>query len=129
MRVVFITGDKRGFPISKRRVVDEMGFELHLVSTHERISWIVQNMDPRETIYMGDGIFDVPVFEAVGYSICPSDAFLHTRKQASFVTEHAGGNRAVAEACLHILSKFFGEKEIKPNTNYGIWKKGGKGKK
>jgi len=123
MKIVFITGDKRGLPISRRRVVDEMGFELHLVSTHERMHWIEQNAGLAETIYMGDGIFDVAVFEKVGYSICPSDAFYLARQKASYVTQCAGGNRAVAEACMHILEKFFGEKEIKPNTKYGIWKK------
>ena len=123
MKIVFITGDKRGFPISKRRVVDEMGFELHMVSTHERVHWIGEHMSFPETIYMGDGIFDAPVFEKVGYSIAPSDAFYMTRQKANFVTNCAGGNRAVAEACMHILEKFFDEKEITPNTKYGVWKK------
>jgi len=123
MRIAFITGDKRGFPISKRRIVDEMGFDLHLVSTHERLHWIEENFGLPETVYMGDGIFDVSVFEKVGYSICPSDGFYLARQKASYITGHCGGNRAVAEACVHILDKFFGEKEISPNTKYGIWKK------
>ncbi len=123
MRVVFITGDKRGYKISEKRIVDEMKFELFLVSTHERAEWIAKNMDPKKTIYMGDGIFDIPVFEGVAYSICPSDGFFRTRQKADFVTQSKGGDRAVAEAVLHILEKFFGEKEIRPNTKYGIWKK------
>lgn len=123
LRVVFITGDKRGFAISKKRVVDEMKFELFLVSTHERAEWIAKNMDVKKTVYMGDGIFDIPVFKEVAYSICPADGFYRTREAANFVTQSKGGDRAVAEACLHILEKFFGETEIKPNTKYGIWKK------
>ncbi len=123
MRIVFITGDKRGFPISKRRIVDEMGFELQLVSTHERAEWISRNMDQKRTIYMGDGIFDIPVFKEVAYSICPADGFYRTREAADFVTRSKGGDRSVAEAVLHILEKFFGETEIKPNTKYGVWKK------
>ena len=123
MRIVFITGDKRGFSISKRRIVDEMGFELFLVSTHERAKWIADNMDSKNTIYMGDGIFDLPVFKEVVYSICPSDGFYLTREAANFVTKTKGGDRAVAEACVHILHKFFDENEIKPNTKYGVWKK------
>lgn len=129
MRIVFITGDKRGFPISKRRIVDEMGFELFQVSTHERAEWISKNMDPKKTIYMGDGIFDIPVFNAVSYSICPADGFYKTREAANFVTKTKGGDRAVAEACLHILHKFFGETEIRPNMKYGVWKKQEPGKK
>ena len=34
----------------------------------------------------------------------PSD---NAKKYSSFVTKRTGGNRAVAEACLHILKKFF----------------------
>ena len=123
LRIVFITGDKRGYPISEKRIVDEMKFELFLVSTHERAGWIAANMDPKKTIYMGDGIFDIPVFKEVAYSICPADGFFRTREKADFVTHSRGGDRAVAEACIHILEKFFNETEIKPNTKYGIWKK------
>ncbi|MCL6089064.1 MAG: HAD hydrolase family protein [Candidatus Marsarchaeota archaeon] len=123
LKIMFITGDKRGFPISQRRIVEEMGFELFLVSTYERAQWFSEHTDPAATIYMGDGIFDVPVFEHVGYSIAPADAFYQTREKADFVTKCNGGDRAVAEACLHILSRFFGQKEIVPNDKYGMWKK------
>jgi len=123
LKILFITGDKRGFAISKRRIVDEMGFELFLVSTFERAAWFREHTMPSETIYMGDGIFDAEVFGHVAYSICPPDGFYRTREKASFVTKCIGGNRAVAEACLHILEKFFNEAEIKPNANYGVWKK------
>lgn len=122
LKIVFITGDKRGFEISKKRVVDDMKFELHLVSTLDRIKWIKEHYDPKETIFMGDGIFDHHVFEEVAYSICPSDGFYLTKKKADFVTNTKGGKRAVAEACIHILNKFFNQSDIIPNRKYGIWK-------
>ena len=56
---------------------------------------------------MGDGIFDHYVMREVGYSIAPSNGDPFTKKTANFVTERSGGNRSVAEACLHILDKFF----------------------
>ncbi len=123
LKIMFITGDKRGFPISKKRIVDDMGFELFLVSTHERAKWFQEHTDPAKTIFMGDGIFDAPVFDIVAYSICPYDGFYKTKEKADFVTKSSAGKRAVAEACVHILEKFFDEKEIKPNTNVGLWKK------
>ena len=55
---------------------------------------------------MGDGIFDHYVFEKVGYSIAPANADKNARESANYVTERLGGDRAVAEACLHILEKF-----------------------
>ncbi|MEK7080248.1 MAG: phosphatase [Patescibacteria group bacterium] len=108
IKIIFISGDKRGFEISKKRIVDDMGFSLEQVSTVKRMEYIKKIADPSEIIYMGDGIFDHYVFQEVGYSICPYDGFYLTKKRANFVTKATGGNRAVAEACLHILEKFFG---------------------
>ncbi len=120
MKIIFVTGDKRGFDITKRRI-DEMKFELLLLHPTERIDWIVNNLDTKNTIYMGDGIFDSLVFKHVAYSICPNDGFYLTKEKADFVTRHDGGKRAVAEACVHILEKFFGINDLKFNKNYGIW--------
>jgi len=107
----FITADRKGFPISKRRIVDDMGFELDIVSAIDRIDWIVDRYSPADVIYMGDGIFDHYVMAKVGYSIAPSNADKNARLHASFVTDRRGGDRAVAEAALHILEKFFAQKD------------------
>jgi len=84
-----------------------MKFPLDLVSTIRRVEWISENYDLQDVIYMGDGIFDHYVFEKVGYSIAPANADKNARESANYVTERLGGDRAVAEACLHILEKFF----------------------
>ena len=103
----FITGDKKGFPISKRRIVEDMGYPLDIVSTIKRIDWI-QNLYPaKDVIYMGDGIFDHYVMKEVGYAIAPANADKLAKQHAHYVTERSGGDRAVAEACLHIMEKFF----------------------
>src|SRR5687768_12316343 len=52
-----VSGDKRGFAITKKRIADDMKLPLDLVSTYDRIAWIRERYDPSETIYMGDGIF------------------------------------------------------------------------
>ena len=41
------------------------------------------------------------------YSICPSNSDEVCKKYSDFVTKRSGGDRAVAEACRHILKKFF----------------------
>jgi len=105
--IEFLSGDHRGFEITKRRIVDDMHMPLHLVSTVKRIEWIRQHWDPLAVIYMGDGIFDHYVFKHVGYAIAPADADAQTRRCAHYVTQRAGGDRAVAEAALHILERFF----------------------
>ena len=54
----FVTGDKKGYPISKKRISDDMKFQLDLVSTIHRVEWIKERYNLAEVIYMGDGIFD-----------------------------------------------------------------------
>lgn len=107
MAIRFVTGDKKGFDISKKRIVDDMKYALDLVSTIKRIDWISERYPLDEVIYMGDGIFDHYVMNKVGYSIAPSNADFNAKSTASYVTNRSGGDRAVAEACLHIMEKFF----------------------
>ena len=107
IEIRFVSGDKKGFPISRKRIVEDMGYPLDLVSTTHRIQWIADRYPVGSVIYMGDGIFDHYVMRAVGYSIAPGNADSLAKKTANFVTERAGGDRSVAEACLHLLERFF----------------------
>lgn len=108
MEIRFVTGDSRGFDISKKRIVEDMKRPLDLISTTRRLDWIRQQYDPQLVVYMGDGIFDTLVFKGVGYSIAPANACDFAKESASFVTKRAGGDRAVADACIHLLKHFFG---------------------
>ena len=103
----FVTGDSKGFDISARRIIEDMHFPLDLVSTVKRIDWIRERYDPQAVIYMGDGIFDHYVMREVGYAIAPANADSNAKRYASFITSRSGGDRAVAEACMHILERFF----------------------
>ena len=102
-----------------------MKFKIDLVSTFKRIEWIKERYNSSEVIYMGDGIFDHYVMKEVGYSIAPSNADVVAKAHADFITDRSGGDRAVAEACLHIMQKFFSpyEPETLPNEklNLGEW--------
>ena len=113
MDIRFVTGDRKGYPISKRRISIDMEYPLDLVSTIKRIDWIKERYELDKVIYMGDGIFDHYVMKKVGYSIAPANADINAKKFANFVTKRSGGDRAVAEACIHILKKFF--KAYNPN--------------
>tara|TARA_B100000989_G_C19412760_1_gene415077 strand:+ start:285 stop:749 length:465 start_codon:yes stop_codon:yes gene_type:complete len=107
INVQFISADKRGFEISKKRIVDDMGFKLTLVSSKERKKWLSTNFDIKNIIFMADGIFDYEIMKEVGYSICPNNSNELTKMNSQYITSRNGGDRAVAEACLHILEKFF----------------------
>lgn len=124
MNIEMISGDKRGFPITKKRLND-MNFPIHLVSTFERAEWIKERFNLEEVIYMGDGIYDALVFESVAYSIAPANAFYIAKQKANFVTQTKGGEGAVAEACMHILEKFFEPFDLLKLKikSSGAWKK------
>jgi len=107
IEIRFVTGDKKGFPISKKRIVDDMKYSLDLVSTVRRVEWIKELYPLDKVIYMGDGIFDHYVMREVGYSIAPANGDKLAKQHANYVTERSGGDRAVAEACMHIMEKFF----------------------
>jgi len=107
MELRFVTGDHRGFEISKKRIVDDMKMPLELVSTTQRLGWIRERYDPASVVYMGDGIFDHYVMRDVGYAIAPANADSNAKAAAHYVTSRAGGDRAVAEASLHVLATFF----------------------
>ena len=106
IEIRFISGDKRGFKITEKRIKD-MKFLIDFVSTNKRIEWIKERYNPEEVIYMGDGIFDAIVMKQVGYSISTSDSDINAQKISDYVTKRIGGKRAVAEACFHIMEKFF----------------------
>ena len=107
LTVSAISADKRGFAISKKRVADDMGLSLTLVSEGDRLSWLKKHFDLKESIYMGDGIYDALIFEHVAYSIAPLSAFYLAREKADYVTKAKAGEGAVGEACIHIMKKFF----------------------
>ena len=58
LEIRFVTGDSKGFNISKKRIVDHMKFPLDLVSTYKRIEWIKNHYNTDFVVYMGDGVFD-----------------------------------------------------------------------
>jgi 3-deoxy-D-manno-octulosonate 8-phosphate phosphatase (KDO 8-P phosphatase) len=107
MEVIAVSGDKRGYPITQKRVEEDMGIPLHQVSTFERVNWLSERYDLDEVIYIGDGIFDAMVFDKVGYSIAPANAFFKIKEYADYVTEVGGAKGAVAQAVWHIAEKFF----------------------
>jgi 3-deoxy-D-manno-octulosonate 8-phosphate phosphatase (KDO 8-P phosphatase) len=90
-----------------------MGFQINLVSTIKRIDWIKDKYQLNEVIYMGDGIFDHYVMQKVGYSIATANSDTNAKKFSDYTTKRNGSERAVAEACLHIMKKFF--KPYNPN--------------
>lgn len=101
LRIQFISADKRGYEITHRRICADMGYELTFIPEEDRLEFIHQ-MNPRETIFMGDGYYDAPCIKACAIGIAPANARIEAIKAANFVTPNKGGEGAVMDACLYI---------------------------
>ena len=108
--IKFISADKRGFDISRRRIED-MGYELTLVSEQSRYDYIRDSYGFEQTIYMGDGIHDAPIIAAVAFGVAPRSGRKEAKQAADFVTESNAGEGAVCDACIEIKNRFFGEQK------------------
>lgn len=107
LNIYFVSADKRGFKISEKRVLD-MGFKIFLVDKNiKRVEWLKKNYEIKNLIYMGDSFTDIPVFQSVNYSITTNNSFYLCKKYVNYSTRHSSGSRSLAEACEHILKKFF----------------------
>tara|TARA_B100001057_G_C22860779_1_gene954418 strand:+ start:1210 stop:1686 length:477 start_codon:yes stop_codon:yes gene_type:complete len=104
IQIEFISADKRGFLISKKRVED-MGFKIKLVSENNRYNY-VKEYGFKNTIYMGDGIYDADIIRDVAFGIAPKNAREEAKKYADFITENNSSEGAVLDACLEIKKKF-----------------------
>ena len=106
--VHFITADKKGFAITQKRIEEEMGFQLDIVS-HESVSrwdWMKNAYPNGDIIFMGDGYADYYALENCFLGITTKDALDHVKRIADYTTERSGGDRAVAEACLYLMDRF-----------------------
>ncbi len=108
LNIVFITADKRGFNISKKRIED-LGFPIELVREDERYNYIKDKFGFENTIFMGDGISDALLIKDCKFGIAPANARPEAREVADFITPSKSAEGAVCDACLEINKRFFNE--------------------
>jgi len=107
VEITFITADKRGFPISEKRIKD-MGYPLEMVSEGDRYSFVKNRFGFENTIYIGDGIFDVKILRDCKFGIAPANARVEARAVADYVTPSKSAEGAVCDACIVINKRFLG---------------------
>jgi 3-deoxy-D-manno-octulosonate 8-phosphate phosphatase (KDO 8-P phosphatase) len=107
VHIHFISGDEKGFEISKKRA-DEMNIPINLVPSNakKRWDWISETYVGHEIIFMGDGINDYTALEKANMSFTVVDALPHILEAAQFNVGRRGGDRAVAAACLMINAEY-----------------------
>ena len=69
------------------------------------------NIDPQDSVYIGDDLVDLACMEKAGLSCCPADAVKEAREIADIVTEAPGGKGSVREIIEKILQ------------SKGVWEK------
>ena len=105
--VIFISADKRGFPITQKRITD-MNCEIFQVSEADRVEWIKKYITDNEyefSVFFGDGIGDVPVVQIVNLFISPKNARKEAKDVADYVTESEGGNGAFLDLALYVYNR------------------------
>ncbi len=107
INIHFVTADFRGYKISRRRIEKDMGQKLSLVPAQSRLEWLSKFDLPENIIYMGDSFLDIDIMKAIGYGVTVNDASVMLKPYCGYITESKGGERAVSEACFHVLEKFF----------------------
>jgi len=105
INILFISADRRGFPISKKRVGD-MGYGIELVSQHDRYDFIKERFGLERLIFMGDGIFDARLLKDCKFGIAPAGARPEALKAADYITASRAGEGAVCDACVEIAARF-----------------------
>ncbi len=106
VNVLFISADKRGFPISKKRITD-MGYKIELVPEADRYNYIKNKFDFENTIFIGDGISDALIIRDCKFGIAPANARIEAKKWAKYVTPSRSAEGAVCDACVKINKVFF----------------------
>jgi soluble P-type ATPase len=108
IKVNIITADKRGLPITLKRVEDEMEMELDVVTGKaiERWNWIREKYPSQKIIFIGDGWNDYYALKKSDLGITTIDALQHVKDSADVVLKRAGGDRFVAEAVLFIAKHY-----------------------
>ena len=105
--IVFVTADKRGYPISKKRIVDDMGRDLVIIEASKRFDYIDKVYGLENVIYMGDGYHDASILASCCCGIAPQNARIEAREASAFVTPSKSGEGAVLDASLYILKRYF----------------------
>jgi len=62
-----------------------------------------EGLKREETCFVGDDVIDLPAMRAAGFAIAVKNARAEVKKEAHYVTPHAGGDGALRDAVEYIL--------------------------
>ena len=59
--------------------------------------------EPRQALYMGDDLPDLPLLRRVGLATCPQNAVQEVKEDCQFIARNSGGNGAVREVIEMVM--------------------------
>jgi len=62
-----------------------------------------EGLRPSQAAFVGDDVIDLPVMRACGFAVAVANARDEVKKEAHYVTPHAGGDGALRDAVEYIL--------------------------
>ena len=62
-----------------------------------------RNINPKQVIYMGDDLPDLPVMKEVGVPVCPADAAEEIKNAALYISDKRGGEGCVRDIIEQVL--------------------------
>lgn len=84
-------------------------------------------LKPNEAAFVGDDVIDLPAMRAGGLAIAVKNARAEVKKEAHYVTPHAGGDGALRDAVefilkaqgkwKHVVEDYIGEKSPKSSSD------------
>lgn len=105
--ILFITADKTGYPIVKRRI-DDMKCDLVVVNEIERLDFIKEYVKEYEqVVFFGDGLGDANVKNKIPeiYFITPRNARNEAKDVSDYITENKGSEGAFLDLAIHVSWK------------------------
>lgn len=104
-RVCIISGGTN--PAVKSRL-QALGVTDVYLGAHDKIEQFSEylelyEIDPREVLYMGDDIPDLPVMKLSGLPTCPKDAVQEVRNISLYVSQKNGGKGCVRDVIEQVL--------------------------
>ena len=94
---VFVSDDKKGIDITKRRI-DDLNLEFFNLNSIERYNFIKSLKEEYDiVVFIGDSISDIPSLIVADISGTPNNSPDVVKKFSMFISSFTGGNGAVAD--------------------------------
>ncbi|TKF30071.1 KdsC family phosphatase [Enterovibrio norvegicus] len=86
----------------------QLGFDIIVTGCKNKLPQIARiaeeySISPHEIAFCGDDVLDIPVFDVVGLSVCPSDAHILAIESSDWIMKSKGGKGMVREFVDQLL--------------------------